>query len=163
LILMGVSGSGKTTLGRKLAEAIGCPFFDGDDLHPPANREKMAQGTALNDADRAPWLAELARAIGEWNRDRPLTVLACSALKASYREKLGAGGGVRWIHLKGDRALIAHRLKGRSGHFFPPALLDSQFHDLEEPEDAWTADITQEPDTIVAAILRYLRETRVLR
>jgi carbohydrate kinase (thermoresistant glucokinase family) len=129
LVVMGVSGSGKTTLGQALAEALGLPFRDGDDLHPPANRDRMRAGIALGDADRWPWLDRVARAL----RDEAPVVVACSALRRAYRDRLraGAGGPVVFLHLAGDRGLIAARLAARRGHFMPPALLDSQIATLE--------------------------------
>jgi len=153
LILMGVSGSGKTSVGLKLAERLGCPFYDADAFHPQSNREKMARGIPLTDGDREPWLDRLARLITQWNREAPLSVLACSALKRSYRDKLAGGGEVRWVYLKGDRELIQKRLAGRSGHFLDPALLDSQFDILEEPIDAITINIDQANSLYEACLL----------
>lgn len=125
LLVMGVAGSGKSTLGAALAERLGWPFQDGDDLHPPANRLKMAAGEPLTDADRAPWLA----AVADWMAVHPRGVVACSALKHAYRMRLGG----RLVWLRGEPALIAARLAARQGHFFAPGLLESQFAALEPP------------------------------
>ncbi len=123
---MGVAGAGKTTLGAALAQRLSWPFQDGDDLHPPANIARMAAGTPLTDADRAPWLA----AVDGWIANHPQGVIACSALKRAFRARLKAS---RLIYLSGEPDLIAGRLAHRPGHFFDPALLESQFADLEPP------------------------------
>jgi gluconokinase len=159
LALMGVSGSGKTTVGRKLAASLGCPFFDADDFHSPASRAKMGQGRGLTEEDRAPWLETLGSAMAEWEASYPKTVLACSALKRAYREKLSGTAPVRWIYLKGDRALIRERMEKRKGHFAGTALLESQFGDLEEPRNALIVDIGDEPDEIVRIIRSWLGKT----
>lgn len=160
IILMGVSGSGKTTVGRLLAEALGWPFYDADDFHPPANVERMRHGVALTDEDRKPWLAALARLIAEaMAKDQPI-VLACSALKEEYRAHLKPHGAnrnaVRFIYLHVPPAVAAARLKDRPGHFMPASLVPSQFATLEEPADAIVIDATQSPDQIVAQICRAL-------
>jgi carbohydrate kinase (thermoresistant glucokinase family) len=157
VIVMGVMGSGKTTIGRKLADALACPFRDADDFHPPENREKMARGIPLDDRDREPWLRGLAEAIRRWEREGPLTVLACSALKRSYRDLLSSAGRAYWIHLKGEESLVRERLRGREGHFADPRILDRQFADLEEPQGALTVDIRQGPDKMTAVILEALK------
>jgi len=142
-------------VGRLLAQRTGLPFYDADDFHPEANVRKMKKGVPLTDADRAPWLAQLARLLM-----RAATgggaVLACSALRDSYRRVLAGKdpGAVRFIHLKGDRRLILERMKKRAGHFMPPALLDSQFETLEEPAGALTVTIDRPPEEIVDEILR---------
>ena len=163
LILMGVAGSGKTTVGRALAARIGAPFFDADDFHSEANRSKMARGAALNDEDRAGWLQVLSALIREWNAEVPLTLLACSALKQTYRAFLEKDTEVRWIYLKGSRDLIAARLAQRKNHFFDPVLLESQIKDLEEPSRAWVVDVSPDVDTIVSGLIEHLKETNVLR
>jgi gluconokinase len=133
-VIMGVSGAGKTTVGRALAQRLGWRFVDGDGLHPPENVAKMAAGRPLDDADRAPWLAAIAAQIDTWRRQRKAGILTCSALKRRYRDAVRAGRrDVRLIYLDGGRGLIASRLRGRRGHFMPPALLDSQFAALEPP------------------------------
>lgn len=152
VIVMGVVGSGKTTVGRLLAEQLGWRFADADDFHPPSNVEKIRQGIALNDADRAPWLQRLHAQIARWIEEGQSAVLACSALKRSYRQELEAGSEVRFVYLKGSAALIAQRLRSRQGHFANEAILASQFADLEEPADAVTVAIAPPPEQIVAEI-----------
>ena len=143
VVVMGVTGAGKTTVGRLLARELGCDCLDADDYHPAANVAKMRAGEPLTDDDRAPWLARL--------------VLACSALKASYRDRLVAGlPGSRIVYLRGTKALIAARLEARRGHYMNPALLDSQFAALEEPGGAIVADVGPAPEAIAAAILERL-------
>ncbi|MGH7739373.1 MAG: gluconokinase [bacterium] len=160
LILMGVAGCGKTTVGTRLAERLRVPFFDADDFHSKENRARMAQGTPLTDADRAEWLQRLVQSIRVWNQEQPLTLLACSALKHSYREVLAQAGGVEWIYLAGNRDLIAQRLADRQGHFFNPTLLESQFQDLEAPTDIWTIDVTPPVEILVERIRQHLRELK---
>lgn len=129
LVVMGVSGSGKSTIGELIAGRLSVPFVDGDSLHPVANVEKMASGRALTDDDRWPWLAKVGRALAE--ADGGL-VVACSALRRSYRDAiLTEAPAVLFVHLHGSRELLSSRLEGRSGHFMPVALLDSQFATLE--------------------------------
>jgi gluconokinase len=153
VVLFGAAGAGKTLVGRALADTLGWRFVDGDDLHSPAAIAKMRAGTALSDADRAPWLASLHQAIAiALGRREPLAV-ACSALKARYRERLrGDLPGVRFVYLKADETTLRHRLTERAGHFFGPALVPSQLAALEEPEDELTIDATEPPERIVAAI-----------
>jgi len=145
VIVMGVSGSGKSVVGRALADDLGWPFLDADDFHPAANVAKMASGTPLTDADRWPWLDTLAakaHAVSEAGGD---VVLACSALRATYRDRIASGARhadeVRFVHLKGDRATIAARLAPRQHRYMPATLLDSQFATLEEPADALVVDV----------------------
>ena len=162
IVLMGVSGCGKTTVGTALASRLAAIYIDGDDLHPPSNIAKMSSGEALSDSDRWPWLAEVGR--------RFLTVagpaiIGCSALKRSYRDHIvaEAGGSVTFVHLVGSRDLVLSRLSGRSNHFMPAALLDSQFAALEAPdadERAITIDIGRPLEMIVADILIKLRELK---
>src|SRR5262245_55085967 len=124
IVVMGVAGSGKTTVGRKLAATLGHGFCDADELHSPASVEKMRSGVALTDADREPWLRAIRESIDEKRRAGASHVFACSALKARYREALGAGDPqVKFVYLKGDAGLIRTRLARRAGHFFNPALL----------------------------------------
>lgn len=155
---MGVSGSGKTTVGLRIAAALGAEFAEGDDFHPPANVEKMRAGIPLDDEDRRPWLEALNRKIGAWLDAGVDGVLACSALKHSYREILQGGRkGVHFVHLKGDEALIRGRLELRKGHYMPPTLLTSQVRTLEEPKDALIVGITGSADAVAAEILTGLR------
>jgi len=157
-ILMGVSGSGKTTIGRLLAERLGWSFYDGDDLHPPANVEKMRHGIPLTDADRAPWLEAVRAVIEQVVRQGRSAVLACSALKQSYRDRLAAGiPDLRFVYLRGDRALLHERLAARCGHFMPAGLLQSQYEALEEPHDAIAVDVAGPPEAIVTAIVPRLQ------
>ena len=157
IILMGVSGSGKTTIGQLLAQDLGWPFYDGDDFHPQANIDKMRQGVPLTDADRDSWLTALRRQIDTLLANRQSAVLACSALKQAYRDRLGGDRPeVRFIYLKGDYALIRQRLQKRQGHFMPADLLKSQFATLEVPEDVPAINISQTPEIIVNSIKRAL-------
>jgi carbohydrate kinase (thermoresistant glucokinase family) len=146
---MGVSGCGKSTIGEPLAAALGFPFFDADAFHPPENVAKMAAGTPLTDADRAPWLALL----NEKLKKEANAVLACSALKQSYRDALAKDlADCRFVHLKGSIELIRARLAERKHRYMPASLLDSQFATLEAPQDAIAVDIAQPPDDCVAQI-----------
>jgi gluconokinase len=157
IVLMGVSGSGKTTVGVPLAQALGGEFVEGDDYHPPANVAKMRQGIPLDDADRRPWLEALSAEIGRWLAAGRTVVLACSALKRSYRTILRGGrAGVRFVHLKGNTSLIRARLAERRGHYMPASLLDSQLATLEEPQDAIVVTIDRPLAEIVARILAAL-------
>jgi gluconokinase len=153
VVIMGVAGCGKTTVGQRLAATLGWPFFDADDLHPAASIAKMASGRPLDDADRAPWLARLRQLIDELAAAGTSAVLACSALKQSYRARLlGGGAEARLVYLKASRALLARRLHERARHFFPAELLDSQLAALEEPDDALVMDPERPPADIVADI-----------
>ena len=157
VVVMGVTGAGKTTVGRLLARELGGDFLDADDYHPAANVAKMRAGQALTDDDRRPWLARLNEVLRAYAARSARVVLACSALKASYREQLVAGlPDSRIVYLRGPKALIAARLEARRGHYMNPALLDSQFAALEEPDVAIVADIGPEPEAIAAAILAQL-------
>ena len=156
VIVMGVVGAGKTTIGKLLAAQLGWEFADADDFHPPANVEKIRNGIPLDDRDREPWLDRLRAAIVEWVADRRNVVLACSALKRSYRAKLEVGPEVRFVYLKGSAPLIADRLSARHGHFAGEAILASQLADLEEPESALIVEISETPDQIVAQIRKGL-------
>jgi gluconokinase len=153
IIVMGVSGVGKTTLGKRLAETLGWRFLEGDDFHPPENVAKMAAGIPLTDEDRLPWLERLRELIAEVLARGEKAVLACSALKRSYRQFLTVDPAqVRWVYLWAPREVIARRLAARTGHFMPPTLLGSQLETLEAPEDALQVDVTPGPDEVVAAI-----------
>lgn len=135
IVVMGVSGNGKSTLGGKLEERFGWPFAEGDDFHPKANVEKMQSGTPLTDDDRWPWLRELRDWIAEHDQAGQSTLMACSALKRSYRDLLREGAeGVFFLHLVGDKALLLERMEGRD-HFMPSSLLDSQLDTLEQLGD----------------------------
>lgn len=153
-VAMGVSGVGKTRVGRALAQAIGGRFVEGDDLHSPEARAKMAGGTPLTDEDRAPWLDRVAAALAEGN---PPVVAACSALRRRYRDRLRAGvPGLAVLHLVGDPALIGERLRARRGHYMPPSLLESQFEALEPlgPHERGVSVTVERPVAeVVAALL----------
>jgi len=154
---MGVSGCGKTTVGKRLSQKVGLPFYDADDFHPPENVEKMKSGQPLNDDDRQPWLEILSDRISEWNRSGG-AILACSALKRSYRTILQSKSkDVQFVYLKGDRDLILDRMKKRIGHYMPPKLLDSQFDALEEPENTIKVSIEPSPEEIVERIVSKLK------
>ncbi|WP_044170098.1 gluconokinase [Kamptonema formosum] len=158
VIVMGVSGSGKSTIGRLLAASLNWNFSDADDFHPPANIEKMSRGIPLDDADRKPWLDRMQRAIDGWLEGDTNAVLACSALKASYRQSLLRDlQRMRLVYLKGSFELISHRLRSRQNHYMKADLLQSQFDTLEEPEEAIVADASQPPEEIVRMILLELR------
>lgn len=156
VILMGVSGSGKTTVGRMLAGELGWEFLEADEFHPPANIDKMRRGEPLDDADRDPWLAAIAKALDERVQAGRNAVLACSALKHAYRKRLRVAPEVRFVYLKGTFEEIEERLGDRRGHFFSPDLLESQFEALEEPHDALVVDISSPPAAIVREITREL-------
>jgi carbohydrate kinase (thermoresistant glucokinase family) len=152
VVVMGVTGSGKTTIGRNLAAALGWTFVDGDDHHPAANVAKMKRGEPLSDADRAPWLDSLRERIHAAIERGERTVLACSALKEAYRERLRVGDAVTFVYLKGSYEVIAERIRKRRGHFAGTNLLASQFADLEEPTDAIVVDVSNPPEKIVEEI-----------
>jgi gluconokinase len=153
-IVMGVSGSGKSTLGQALAERLGWDFFDADDFHPPENIAKMAAGIPLNDSDRTPWLTSLSDLLLFVLKAERHPVLACSALKESYRQQLLAGtNGVEVIYLKGSYELIQERMSGREGHFMKPEMLKSQFSTLEEPKNALILDVSMPLDEMVGFVL----------
>ena len=154
VVVMGVSGCGKSTIGQLLADRLGCPFLDADELHPPGNVAKMAAGTPLTDADRQPWLELLnAKLRGQEN-----AVLACSALKETYRRTLSKGlADCRFVHLRGSMELIRARMEKRQHRFMPASLLASQFATLEPPAEALAVDIAQPPSQCVEQITAALR------
>lgn len=162
VLVMGVSGSGKSVVGGALARRLGLPFLDGDDLHPPENLAKMRAGRPLDDADRCAWLAAIAERIDAWLASGTGGVVACSALKRAYRDRLLRGrAGLRVVLLDGAPELIARRLAGRRGHVMPPALLESQLAALERPapeEDAVTIGIDATPEAIVGEIVERLEQ-----
>lgn len=158
LVLMGVSGSGKSTVAWLLVNRLGWDFAEGDDMHPWANRHKMAAGHPLTDEDRWPWLDRIAAWIHQHLDEGRRGIVTSSALKRVYRDRLRAPGVV-FVHLTGSQKLLVDRLKQRTGHFMPPSLLQSQLDTLEPPDDdeaALTVDISHEPDAITDEILRDL-------
>lgn len=157
VIVCGVSGTGKSTIGEMLAEKMKLPFFDGDDFHPQANVQKMQNGNPLNDDDRKPWLEKLSEQLVLWSNKNG-AVLACSALKESYREILSSNGAndIKWVFLNGSRELLTERLGARKGHFFNPKLLDSQLDTLELPDYGLLVDVLPTPQEIVDDIAKQL-------
>ena len=156
IIIMGVSGTGKSTIGQLLSEKLNIPFYDADDFHPEDNVQKMSEGKPLNDLDREPWLQVLSDKLQEWSASG--AILACSALKETYRQTLSKKGQLPlvWIHLSGTMAVIRERMMARKNHFMPDSLLQSQFDTLEKPTDSITIDISDTPELMVAKVLEQL-------
>ncbi|WP_310460185.1 gluconokinase [Sphaerotilus sp.] len=161
VVVMGVSGCGKSTLGQALAQALGVPYVEGDELHPPRNVALMAAGTPLTDADRAGWLDRIGQALAQAQTEGSGTVATCSALRRIYRDRLRAAApGLRLVHLHGDPALLAERMARRTGHYMPATLLPSQLATLEPPdadEGALVLDLAHPPEALLAEALRYAR------
>jgi gluconokinase len=160
-IVMGVCGCGKSLIGLMLSQKTGGVFEDADDFHPASNKAKMTAGTPLTDEDRWPWMAALRARIETVRALGSNYVLACSALKQSYRDLLRAGDSeaeLKFIYLKGSKELIGSRMAARKGHFMPTGLLNSQFATLEEPVDAIIVDVGGTPEEIVAEIDRSLQD-----
>jgi gluconokinase len=161
VIIFGVSGAGKTTIGELLARELGWHFYEADDFHSPANVEKMRHGVPLTDEDRWPWLDSLRELVKRCVAAGENAVLACSALKRAYRKHLRVSAEVKFVFLHGDYALIANQLKRRRGHFMNPALLQSQFTDLEEPgpdEETLTSELGRTPQELVKEIKAKLHQ-----
>ena len=156
IIIMGVAGCGKSTIGAVLAHELDWDFYDADDFHSESNRIKMAQNIPLTDEDRASWLDSLRSLIGQNIQNERSIVLACSALKKSYRDILAINEQVKFIYLRGTYAQIEAQLLQRSGHFMSAKMLTSQFDILEEPQDALTIDITHTPQEIISIIRKGL-------
>ncbi len=157
-IIMGVSGCGKSTIARLLAEKLDWDFYDADDFHPADNIAKMAAGIPLIDNDRVPWLAALNEMLAAQLKAGKHPILACSALKKSYRDKLKIGNdGLQVIYLQGDYDTILSRLAARRGHYMQVSMLKSQFDALEEPLDALVLDIRLNPEGIVNQIMQYFQ------
>ena len=165
IIVMGVSGSGKSTIGALLAEKLGWPFADADGFHPPENVAKMASGQPLTDADRWPWLDAIAAHIGAARQAGQPVVVACSALRRAYRDRLRAGhGDLLFLHLSGAPEVIAARQAARQGHFMPPSLMASQFATLEDTvaePDAVTVSVKASPDEVVNAAMAAISRFRL--
>lgn len=157
IVVTGVSGTGKTTVGTMLARALDCAFLDGDSLHPVANVEKMTRGIPLTDTDRAPWLAAIHARLLEASGTGRWLVVACSALRHSYRAALAEGIAVTWVYLNGSEALIQARLRHREGHYMKADMLASQFEALEHPSDAIVLDISRSPRALVEQVIAALR------
>lgn len=157
VIIMGVEGTGKTTIGKMLAQKLGWKFYDADDYHPKRNIEKMRSGVPLNDEDRWPWLRNVRElVVSSLNLNTP-SIIACSALKNSYREYLKQNKEkIIFVYLKGDKNTILKRLTSRKGHFAGTELLESQLKTLEEPEDVISFDISKKPEVIADSIIEKL-------
>ena len=156
IVIIGVSGCGKTTVGLYLSKALALPFYDADDFHPTANKDKMAQGMPLTDLDRKPWLNHLSTELNSWQLKNG-AVLACSALKESYRQVLSKGSSITWVYLKGEFDTIRSRMESRN-HFMPPELLSSQFEALEEPLYGIHCGIEKTPEEIVNHVINELEK-----
>ena len=152
IIMMGVSGSGKSTVGRLLANDLRWDFYDGDDFHSPENKAKMAMGIALTDEDREPWLNSIRELILDCSQKGKDAVIACSALKESYRSILQVDNFVKFVYLKGSFDQIRQRLNDRKNHFMSSDLLADQFATLEEPKNALQVDTTLQPEQIIGLI-----------
>ena len=157
VLVMGTTGAGKTTVGKLLAGKLGCVFLDADDFHPAANIAKMTQGIPLDDADRVPWLAAMHAELVRQNAEGKSCVLACSALKNSYRETIGAGLPMKILYLKGSYEEIRKHILARHGHFAGEGILAGQFRDLEEPKDAIVEPVSLSPDQIVQNVQKELK------
>jgi gluconokinase len=155
---MGVSGSGKSTIGDRLSRRLGCSFYDGDRFHTPENIEKMSRGIPLNDRDRYPWLEKIRNLMTEISQRQETAVIACSALKESYRQFLTQDQHqtIVWVYLKGSYEQIQQRMMTRVGHYMKAQMLRSQLETLEEPQDALILDISLAPETICDRIVAYL-------
>jgi gluconokinase len=159
VVLMGVSGSGKTTIGTLLAQRTGAIFADADDYHPAANKQKMRAGIPLNDEDRQPWLEILNALLRGWSQSGEGGVLACSALKETYRQTLASGlpaNAISFVWLDGDKELLTERLAARHHEYMNPKLLESQFATLEPPKDALHVINDRAPAEIVNQILEHV-------
>jgi gluconokinase len=156
ILLMGTTGAGKTTVGKLLAARLHWTFLDADDFHPPANIEKMQHGIPLTDADRWPWLEKIHVELLRLSHNGTNVVLACSALKQSYRDRLSAALDMRIVYLRGTYEAMRHHIECRHGHFAGEAILAGQFADLEEPQNALVLDVSRPPEQLVAEIITNL-------
>ncbi len=160
LVVMGVSGCGKSTVGAEAARQLGWVFQDADDYHSSENIAKMRQGIPLQDRDREGWLQTLADLIRNYEERQASMILACSALKQTYRDRLLISSAVKVVYLKGSQQVIAQRLAGRPSHFMNPALLDSQFQILEEPDEALVVNVEWSLVAQVEAIVTFVSSVR---
>jgi gluconokinase len=160
VLLMGVAGAGKTTVGKLLASQLSWDFADADDYHSATNIEKMRNGIPLTDADRAPWLGALRTLVSNWIATGKNAVLACSALKRTYRNRLRVGPEICFVYLRAAPKVLRQRLRARHGHYMTEAMLESQLATIEEPQDALIIDADRAPEVIVAEILRKLKLTK---
>lgn len=161
VVVMGVSGAGKTTVGRELAARLGWEFADADDFHSPSNVDKMRAGIALDDVDRAGWLAAIGAQIERWQRAGQPAVVTCSALKRRYRAAIVGQPCIHLVYLRISRAQAAQRVASRRGHYMPASLVESQFDALEEPgaqERAITVDAAQPVDSVVLRVTERLAD-----
>jgi len=157
IIIMGVSGCGKTTIGKLLSSKLGMQFFDADDFHTKSNINKLKRGMSLNDKDRKPWLDTLAMSIKKWSNSDG-AVLACSALKESYREQLSKyRNDIEWIYLSGNYEVIKSRIDNRGEHFMKSKLLQSQFDTLELPSYGIHIDIDQNKEKVLSEVIEKLK------
>jgi len=168
LIVMGVASSGKSSSGQAIARRLHAPFLDGDDFHPPANKEKMRAGTPLTDDDRWPWLSALARALHVAADGKGVAVGACSALKRAYRDYLTAEAGepILFVFLEGRKELIASRIAARQHEFMPASLLDSQFATLEVPgadENVLTVPVALPVEAIAERVVKAVPHLKSFR
>jgi gluconokinase len=156
ILIMGTTGAGKTTVGKILSARLNWTFLDADDFHPAANIEKMKHGIPLTDADRIPWLENIHASLLQLSATGANVVLACSALKQSYRDKLSAAVDMRVVYLRGTYDQMRRHIEARHGHFAGEAILAGQFADLEEPQNALVLDVSHPPDELVSDIIAKL-------
>jgi len=156
ILLMGTTGAGKTTAGKLLAARLRWTFLDADDFHPPANIEKMKHGIPLTDADRFPWLEKIHKELVRLSQNGTNIVLACSALKHSYRDQLSVDLNLRIVYLRGTYEVMRRHIESRHGHFAGEAILAGQFADLEEPKNALVLDVSHPPQELVTEIIANL-------
>ena len=156
ILLMGTTGAGKTTVGKLLAARLRWTFLDADDFHPPANIEKMKRGIPLTDADRFPWLEKIHAELVRLSQSGTNILLACSALKQSYRDLLSASLDMRIVYLRGTYEVMRRHIESRHGHFAGEAILAGQFADLEEPKNALVLDVSNSSEQLVTEMIANL-------
>jgi len=160
ILVMGTTGAGKTTVGKLVAAQLGWIFLDADNFHPPANIEKMKHGIPLTDGDRAPWLENIHAELVGLNSAGKNAVLACSALKQSYRDRLSSGVDLKIAYLRGSYDQMRRHIEARHGHFAGESILAGQFTDLEEPHNALVLDVSRAPEELVAEIVAKFQPSR---